>query len=51
MRPDFTKPSAESPTMSSAIVTEVSDDEDDHLRNRSDKKEDYVDAISLNGDE
>ncbi|CAF0778652.1 unnamed protein product [Brachionus calyciflorus] len=45
-------PTPESPTtQNGAIITEVSDDEDDFLRNKSDKKKDYVDAVSLNGDE
>lgn len=33
------------------IITEVSDDEDYEFSNKSDKKKDYVDAISLNGEE
>lgn len=43
-------PTTETKQNGGAIITEVSDDEDDHLRTTSNKK-DYVDAISLKEDE
>lgn len=45
------QPTAETKPNGGAIITEVSDDEDDHLRNKSEKNKDYVDAISLKEDE
>ncbi|RNA44214.1 hypothetical protein BpHYR1_047744 [Brachionus plicatilis] len=45
------EPTTETKPNGGAIITEVSDDEDDYLRNVSEKKKDYVDAISLKGDE